>query len=91
MYELQSRKLPRVFVLAPGFAPSALGFLRPETPARAAVQSDERGQLVESSTHPKTTVTLLMIRRDRAFERSTFLLHDSCRPDITIPRARGLI
>lgn len=42
IYELQSRKLSRLFESLPGFVVDALGVMNPELPTRAVVEPDEQ-------------------------------------------------
>lgn len=63
MYNLQDPKLPRLFELLLGSVRAAFGFMKPKSRARAAVELDEQGQVVESKTNPETSVSPLKIQR----------------------------
>lgn len=72
MYELESKKLPKLFELPSDTVAATLGTMVQETLNIAAVEIVERGQVVDSRPHPKTLVSSLMTRKAAVFAAAYF-------------------
>lgn len=63
MYELQTPKLPRMFESLPDSVAAALEIMTSESPNKAVVEPDERGQVVKSSPYPEMPASSLMKKK----------------------------
>lgn len=68
-----------------------LAFRITEPPARASIEVEKQRLVVETRSHPKTPVYLLMKKKDEVFAGGPFRLSASHCNKITDPRDRDLI